>query len=90
MKIRNSVVVFVVIVAAAVGITDESGMLIITSGNNLISPLSALKEYRGKRGIGKNPWFSFRILLTFSATVSYLDLIFLCSSHTYSLDSRLC
>ena len=86
MKIRNSVVVFVVI-AAAVDITGESGRLITTRGNNLISPLGALKGYRGKHGIGKNPWFSFRILPAFSATVPYLDLFFLCSSHTCSLDS---
>lgn len=82
MKMRNGVMVFVIIIAAMVGITDVADrLIIITKGSSLISCLYALEEYRGKCGIGENPWFGFRILATFFATISYQGLIFPCRSH---------
>lgn len=65
----------------------QAGLLLLQRGSSLISRLCALEGYRGKCGIGKNPWFGFRILAAFFANVPYQGLNFLCRSHTCSLDS---
>ena len=86
---RNGVVVFVLVVpAAVVGIGNVSyGLRICRNGESFDLPLCALEEWWGERGTGKNPRLGFRILAASLATVLHLDLIFLCSFHTHSLDS---
>ena len=88
-KMRNGVVVFVLVVpAAVVGIGNVSyGLRICRNGESFDLPLCALEEWWGERGTGKNPRLGFRILAASLATVLHLDLILLCSFHTHSLDS---
>ena len=84
---RNGVVVFVV-AAAVEDVTNLlGGLSVCTKGKITYFLLCATEEWRGEPGIGKNTGLGFRVLLASFATVANLDLIFLCSSHTCSIDS---
>lgn len=63
MKMRNGVVVFVLVTAAVVGIGNVSyGLRICRKGESFDLPLYALEEWWGERRTGKNPRLGFRIL----------------------------